>query len=329
VRRTAPVLACVAVVVLAGCSSSSSGNSAAPKLTSCAPSSASASASPSTAPAVAWTTSVPTVSGAFGDKPALSFTGAAPTDLLCGVISEGTGPVVLKGQLMVADYLGQIWGGKVFDNSYDRKGSSGFQIGAGQVIPGWDNTLVGQKVGSRVLISVPPASGYGAAGSSDGSIKGTDTIVFVVDIVAAYSADAKSGVASTPAAAAPKGITVTGAVGTKPTIVIAKGTAEPAKQVTTVLDKGAGAPLPDGLAIVQYQAVGWTGVAAGSTWTAGAVQGVPVTKGGTSSPFDALAGVPVGSRVLLELPKASSGGPYAVVVDVIAHAPTAKESLAG
>lgn len=328
-RRTAPVLACVAVIALAGCSSSNSGNSAAPKLTACAPSASSASASPSIAPAAAWTSDVPTVSGAFGDKPALSFTGSAPTDLLCGVISEGTGPVVLKGQLLVADYLGQVWNGKVFDNSYDRKASSGFQIGAGQVIPGWDNTLVGQKVGSRVLISVPPAAGYGAAGSSDGSIKGTDTIVFVVDIVSAYSADAKSGVASTPAAAAPKGITVTGAVGTKPTIKITKGTAEPTKQVTTILDKGAGAPLADGLAIVQYEAVGWTGAAAGSTWTVGAVQGVPVTKSGTASPFNALAGVPVGSRVLLELPKTSNGGPYAIVVDIIAHAPTAKESLAG
>ena len=56
-------------------------------------------------------------------------------------------------------------------------------IGAGQVIPGWDKTLVGQKIGSRVLLVVPPKEGYGSKGSSQAGIKGTDTLVFVVDIL--------------------------------------------------------------------------------------------------------------------------------------------------
>ena len=55
----------------------------------------------------------------------------------------------------------------------------------GQVIKGWDNGLVGQKVGSRVLLVIPPAEGYGTAGSPP-KIAGTDTLVFVVDILAAY-----------------------------------------------------------------------------------------------------------------------------------------------
>ena len=55
----------------------------------------------------------------------------------------------------------------------------------GQVIKGWDNGLVGQKVGSRVLLVIPPAEGYGTAGSPP-KISGTDTLVFVVDILAAY-----------------------------------------------------------------------------------------------------------------------------------------------
>ena len=55
----------------------------------------------------------------------------------------------------------------------------------GQVITGWDNGLVGQKVGSRVLLVIPPADGYGTAGSPP-KIKGTDTLVFVVDILDAY-----------------------------------------------------------------------------------------------------------------------------------------------
>ena len=50
-------------------------------------------------------------------------------------------------------------------------------------IAGWDEGIVGQTVGSQVLLVVPPYKGYGTTGTSDGSIKGTDTLVFVVDIL--------------------------------------------------------------------------------------------------------------------------------------------------
>lgn len=58
-------------------------------------------------------------------------------------------------------------------------------IGAGQLIPGFDEGLVGQTVGSRVLLVIPPDKGYGTAGNSQAGISGTDTLVFVVDILAA------------------------------------------------------------------------------------------------------------------------------------------------
>ena len=90
---------------------------------------------------------------------------------------------------MVTNYLGQIWGGKVFDNSYDRGTTSAFQIGVGKVVPGWDTALVGVPVGSRVMLSLPPADGYGSAGNSGAGITGTDTLVFVVDIVQAIPRD--------------------------------------------------------------------------------------------------------------------------------------------
>ncbi len=61
-----------------------------------------------------------------------------------------------------------------------------FVIGNGQVIAGWDEGLVGQTVGSQVLLVVPPDKGYGTAGNTDAGIKGTDTLVFVVDILDAY-----------------------------------------------------------------------------------------------------------------------------------------------
>ncbi len=56
-------------------------------------------------------------------------------------------------------------------------------VGVGAVIGGWDKGLVGQNVGSRVLLSIPPEHGYGQRGVPQAGIAGTDTLVFVVDIV--------------------------------------------------------------------------------------------------------------------------------------------------
>ena len=110
-----------------------------------------------------------------------------PATLQSQTLIQGTGPVVKKGKLLIAQYEGVIWRtGKVFDSSWSRHVPAGFEIGAGQVIKGWDDTLVGKRVGSRVLLVVPPADGYGTSGNSEAGIKGTDTLVFVVDIVGTY-----------------------------------------------------------------------------------------------------------------------------------------------
>ena len=127
---------------------------------------------------------LPTASGSFGDKPQLDFPeGGAPEGLVVEVLQEGTGPVVESGRTIVVNYLGQIWEGHVFDNSYDRGSVIDFPIGVGMVIGGWDKGLVGQNVGSRVLLSIPPEHGYGMRGMPPAGIKGTDTLVFVVDVV--------------------------------------------------------------------------------------------------------------------------------------------------
>ncbi|MEO6020268.1 MAG: FKBP-type peptidyl-prolyl cis-trans isomerase [Knoellia sp.] len=106
---------------------------------------------------------------------------AAPTTLVNQSLITGKGDKVAKGQTIKVAYTGALWrDGKVFDNN-----ASGYAtpIGVGAVVPGWDKALVGQTVGSRVLLVVPPADGYGAKGQ--GEIKGTDTMVFVVDILGA------------------------------------------------------------------------------------------------------------------------------------------------
>ena len=127
---------------------------------------------------------LPEVSGAPGTKPTLTFPDAQPSgELEVVVLSRGDGALVEAGQDIEVHYLGQAWQGGVFDNSFDRGSSIGFPIGVGAVIAGWDEGLVGQQVGSRVLLSIPSHLGYGDRGVPQAGIKGGDTLVFVVDIV--------------------------------------------------------------------------------------------------------------------------------------------------
>jgi peptidylprolyl isomerase len=118
---------------------------------------------------------------------ALDFAGTPePTDeLRTGVLVEGEGPAVKSGQTIAVDYLGQVYGAKQpFDESFSAQPAS-FAIGVGQVVEGWDEALVGQPVGSRVMLAIPPELGYGKEGNPGAGISGTDTLYFVVDILGA------------------------------------------------------------------------------------------------------------------------------------------------
>lgn len=271
---------------------------------------------------------LPRVQGAFGSTPTISFPrGTPPKSLQERVLQLGSGEVVTKGELLVANYVGQIWGGKVFDSSFSRKEPIAVPIGVGQVIPGWDKTLVGSRIGSRLLLVIPPSDGYGPTGDSQAGISGTDTIVFVIDLLAAYSKTASAGVPTT-AQVVPAGMPeVEGPVGAQPTIVIPKGSKQPTKQATIVVDLGSGAPVQPGMVILQYEAVDWTGKLLQSTWSSGAPVGEVVGDKAQPGALDSLVGVPIGSRVLIVFPAQSDGsggstGAYAVVADIIAQAPT-------
>jgi peptidylprolyl isomerase len=307
VRRLLPAVA-AALVLLTACGSTSSGGS---------------SASPVP------TGNLPAVSGSYGDKPTLTFPNSAPSKTLeKQVLSEGKGAPVAKGDLLVADYLGQIWKGKVFDNSYDRKLPAAFPIGVGQVITGWDEGLVGVKAGSRVLLSIPPDKGYGTSGNSQAGISGTDTLVFVVDIVKSYPGTAAGDPKATPQPAPTTGPQVTGELGKQPTVTVPKGTPEPKAVTVTVLAKGSGAPVKAGLVVMQYEVVDWTGKSVGSTWKAGSPVGEPSGDAANPTVFDKLAGVPIGSRVLMTIPASSSQPAVAVAIDIIDQPGTAKEAAA-
>jgi FKBP-type peptidyl-prolyl cis-trans isomerase len=130
---------------------------------------------------------LPTVSAKAGSAPTLTFPKSSPpTALVAKTLIKGSGPKVVKGEYVIAQYVGYIWRTKkVFGSSWSSGSPFGFIIGASpeQVIPGWDTGLVGQTVGSRVMLSIPPADGYGKTGASQAGITGTDTLVFVVDII--------------------------------------------------------------------------------------------------------------------------------------------------
>ena len=140
---------------------------------------------------------LPTVSAAQGSAPKVTIPKGVtpPTTLVSKTLIKGSVPVVTKGEYLVAQYTGVNWRtGSVFDSSWERSLPYSFKIGASpsQVIPGWDQGLVGQTVGSRVLLVIPPKDAYGSAGQSQAGIKGTDTLVFVVDIISAVSPSSAS-----------------------------------------------------------------------------------------------------------------------------------------
>ncbi|MET9337869.1 FKBP-type peptidyl-prolyl cis-trans isomerase [Nonomuraea sp. NPDC003804] len=129
-----------------------------------------------------------TVESAGGDKaPTLTTKTAAkpPAKLVKETVIEGTGPAVKKGQSVVVHYTGKLWGtDKQFDSSWSREPFTVQGVGSGQVIKGWDQSLEGAKVGSRLLLVIPPNLGYGDTPS--GEIPAGSTLVFVVDVLGAY-----------------------------------------------------------------------------------------------------------------------------------------------
>lgn len=112
--------------------------------------------------------------------------GEPPAELVIRDIVAGKGPKAKAGDELSMQYVGVSWStGQQFDASWDR-GAEPFplQLGAGMVIPGWDQGLVGLRKGGRRLLIIPPELGYGPQGTPDGTIAANETLIFVVDRVA-------------------------------------------------------------------------------------------------------------------------------------------------
>ncbi len=126
-------------------------------------------------------------------KPEIDFPGETPPgELKVEDQWEGDGREVRSGDTISAHYVGVAWStGEEFDASWNRGTPLQFQAGIGQVIQGWDQGLLGMKVGGRRTITIPPHLGYGDQGAG-GVIGPGETLIFVVDLVSANAPGAGS-----------------------------------------------------------------------------------------------------------------------------------------
>lgn len=245
------------------------------------------------------------VSGPLDAKPKVTLPKPFAVDkTTVHVVHAGTGPTLKKDDLVKVDYVGYDGvSSKVFDSSWQRNEQQVFSLTPGALIPGFIDGLLGQKVGSRVEIEIPPAQGYGpAGGNAQAGIGATDTLVFVVDIRAANHPAAKvTGKQSKP-------------VPGFPLVKLAKGVPDsfaPSKAKVThaksaVLIDGHGPVLKKGQTIkfTYAAAVMNSGQPFDNTYGRQAVT-VPLDANlGIAGMADQLVGKRVGSRVELVLPKA-------------------------
>jgi peptidylprolyl isomerase len=108
-------------------------------------------------------------------------TGSPPRELVKEDIVKGTGKPAKAGDTLVVNYVGVTFStGSEFDASWDRGQPFPVQLGAGEVIKGWDQGLVGMRKGGRRMLTIPPELGYGAQGYPP-AIPPNETLVFVVD----------------------------------------------------------------------------------------------------------------------------------------------------
>ena len=181
VRRWSIALVAVGALGLAGCSSSSSS----PTTTTPSTTSSSAATATTTGGATA-IAPIPVAdrspAGTAGTAPTVVVpTSAPPTQLESADLITGSGPAVTNGDSITVQYVLATYSTHgVVQSSWTAQPFT-FTLGQGQVIPGWDQGVVGMQVGGRRELIIPPALGYGAQSPGAG-IAANDTLVFVIDL---------------------------------------------------------------------------------------------------------------------------------------------------
>ncbi|MFH9063825.1 FKBP-type peptidyl-prolyl cis-trans isomerase [Streptomyces coeruleorubidus] len=240
----------------------------------------------------------------FDEKPTIAKGSGEPSkQIAVKTLVAGSGKAIAENDFVVANYLGQVWNtAKVFDNSYDRKARLAIQLTQGQIIDGWRYALAGKKAGSRVEMAVPPTWGYGTQGNPQAGIKGTDTLVFVVDVQDTFNAKSSAKGKEVPQDNADLPKVGTNTDGKAPSIEVPKSAA-PKKLVAEYVLEGDGEEVAaDNSVLVQYKGVLWDGGKefdssyANKQLVSFSLQ--QVVKGWAQG----LTGKKVGSRVLIVIP---------------------------
>ncbi|WP_119730595.1 FKBP-type peptidyl-prolyl cis-trans isomerase [Thermomonospora amylolytica] len=249
------------------------------------------------------------VSGEYGRQPDVRFDSKAePGDeLKIETLVDGEGAEVRKGDLVVASYVGYRWNGagtKLVANSYTTGKPGAFP--SGKLVPGLEAALVGKKVGSRVVALIPPDQGYGDRGDERHQIGPNDSLVYVLDVLAAYGKDAAAKGSPQPLADARLPRVADAGAGRAPRVTVPR-TAPPARLQVRTLVQGTGPALRGNrLAVLHFTGVLWrTGEEFYSTWGEGRPAGEIIGVGQDIRAFDeGLVGQRIGSRILLVVPPA-------------------------
>ncbi|MET7337644.1 FKBP-type peptidyl-prolyl cis-trans isomerase [Nonomuraea sp. NPDC005650] len=252
-----------------------------------------------------------TVTGAFGEQPQVTFAeGEQPGEDLEAVTAiAGNGPAVAQGDLAVVQFASYAWTGtshRGLDNSHDRGKPAVMRIG--ELIPGLGKSLLGKKVGSRVVMSIPPKDGYGAGGNAETGVTGADTLVYVVDLLAAYPKTATAAGRVRPAGPGLPQVTA-GPAGGAPAVAIPASDPPGELRAETLIEGDGPAIRADQMLITHYQGQIWRGGKVfDSSWNRGEVAPLSSLTGTIPGILEGLTGKTVGSRVLLVIPPADGYG---------------------
>lgn len=305
-RRTLAAFLIVPALALTACGGKDAGNAG--KTSGSSPSPGHSTQAADLKP-VATAPPMPKVSGKKGTRADITIPKGAPSGkFVVHPLQEGTGAQVKKQDLVVAHYTGKVWqGGKDLGSSY-QKGAAPQVIPAGQktIIPAFSQAVLGQKVGGRVLVVAPPDAGFGSQGNQRLGVKGTDTIVLVLDIDRIIPRKAEGHQAPVPS-----DLPQVKADKPEPAVISVPKQNPPEDLVDRVLIQGDGPVVKkDQTVYMQYSGAAWKinegkpkATLFDSSYNTGAPFSTVIGEGQVIEGWDkGLVGKKVGSRVLLVIP---------------------------
>ena len=201
---------------------------------------------------------VPGVAGGFGTDPVVTVpSGRPPAQLFVQTVIPGHGPVVQRGDYVLFNVQGKVWAGdrEVVDSYTDRQ-PQGLPLDSQAALPAWRH-LAGQRVGSRVLMVVPPRDGFGRRGDPQANVMGSDTLIFVFDLLGAVPQHGNVA-GGTQAYRPGPGLPAVTWTARGPAITVPEAARPPARMVRDVLVRGHGRPVRSGdTVVVQDTGVVW------------------------------------------------------------------------